>query len=116
MLHPLRQAGTTIRVAPVAPLCCCRGVRSGRRQRHRCGTAVVIAPIGRSPLDAGAAAAMRARTPGSAVLSSQAGRLSVEAEAVLRDCRLARAIFVGGHAAISQMAEEQARSVAAGQH
>ena len=72
----------------------------------------VIVANGWSPSDIGVAAALSARTDGSAVLYTQGSRLSAEAEAVLRDYQPARIIFIGGTAAISGHTKDRARAVA----
>ncbi|WP_419923406.1 hypothetical protein [Candidatus Poriferisodalis sp.] len=52
-----------------------------------------------------------ARTTGSTVLYTEAGRLSPEAEAVLHDYQPARIVSIGGHAAITDDAKNRVRSV-----
>ena len=71
----------------------------------------VIVANGWSPPDIGVAAALSARTPGSAVIYTEAGRLSLEAAEVLRDYQPTRVIFIGGPAAITAEAKEQARAI-----
>ena len=74
----------------------------------------IVAANGWSSPDIGVAAALSARTEGSAVLYIEAGRLSLDAESVLRDYGPARVIFIGGPAAITREAMEQARSIVPG--
>ena len=71
----------------------------------------VIVANGWSPPDIGVAAALSARTPGSAVIYTEAGRLSLEAAEVLRDYQPTRVIFIGGPAAITAEAKEQTRTI-----
>ena len=71
----------------------------------------IILTNGWSPPDIGVAAALSARTDGSMVLYTEAGRLSSEAEAVLRDYQPARIVFIGGTAAITSTTKNQARAV-----
>ena len=56
---------------------------------------------GWSPPDIGVAAALAARTPGSAVVYTEAGQLPEEVSQLLRDYQSARISIVGGPAAIS---------------
>ncbi len=72
----------------------------------------IIVANGWSPPDIGVAAALSARTAGSAVLHTEAGQLSAETAAVLRDYQPARIVFIGGTAAITNQAKEQARTTA----
>ncbi len=71
----------------------------------------IIVANGWSPPDIGLAAALSARTTGSTVLYTEAGRLSPEAEAVLHEYQPARIVFIGGPAAITDDAKNRARSV-----
>ena len=83
----------------------------GPHQSAATGGLTVIVAHGWSPPDIGVAAALSARTAGSVVLYTEAGRLSGEAAEVLRDYRPTRVVFVGGAAAISTEAKDQARAV-----
>ena len=71
----------------------------------------VIVANGWSPPDIGVAAALSARTPGSAVLYTETNRLTPEAAQVLRDYQPTRLIFIGGPAAITAEAKEQTRTI-----
>ncbi|WP_420444330.1 SwmB domain-containing protein [Candidatus Poriferisodalis sp.] len=71
----------------------------------------VIVANGWSPPDIGVAAALSARTAGSVVLYTEAGRLSAEAAEVLRDYQPTRVVFVGGPAAITAEAKAQASAI-----
>ena len=67
-------------------------------------TAVVIVANGWSPADIGVAAALSARTAGSAVVYTAGDRLSVAARELLVDQLPAGVIVVGGEAAVSDAA------------
>ena len=71
----------------------------------------VIVANGWSPPDIGVAAALSARTAGSVVLYTEAGQLSAEAAEVLGDYQPTRIVFVGGPAAITAEAKDQARAI-----
>ena len=71
----------------------------------------VIVANGWSPPDIGVAAALSARTPGSAVLYTETNRLTPEAAQVLCDYQPTRLIFIGGPAAITAEAKEQTRTI-----
>ena len=60
-----------------------------------------ILAVGWSPPDIGVAAALAARTPGSAVVYTEPGQLPEEVSQLLRDYQPARISIVGGPAAIS---------------
>ena len=72
----------------------------------------VIVANGWSPPDIGVAAALSARTPGSAVLYTAADHLSASTTEVLRAYQPTRIILVGGTAAISNLAARHAREIA----
>ncbi|WP_419553073.1 cadherin domain-containing protein [Candidatus Poriferisodalis sp.] len=75
------------------------------------GELTIIVANGWSPPDIGAAAALSARTAGSAVLYTEGGRLSVEAAEILRDYRPTRVVFIGGPAAITAAVKDQTRAI-----
>ena len=74
-------------------------------------TAVVIVANGWSPSDIGAAAALSARTPDSAVIYTTGERLSNSARELLGDYLPASVIVVGGEAAVSDAAMAEMRLV-----
>ena len=74
----------------------------------------ILVTNGWSSPDIGVAAALSARTEGSAVLYIEAVRLTLDAESVLGDYSPARVIFIGGPAAITRESIEQARSIVPG--
>ena len=69
---------------------------------------------GWSPPDIGAAAALAARSGRSAVVYTQAGRLSEASAALLREYEVARVTLIGGTAAISQAVQESIAAAAGG--
>ena len=71
----------------------------------------IIVANGWSSPDTGLAAALSARTPGSAVLYTEAGRLSYDTAAVLRDYQPAQVVFVGGTAALSPATQQHASEI-----
>ena len=72
----------------------------------RAYNATVVIANGWSPPDIGAAAALAARTPRSAVLYAAAGRLPAAAQAVLADYRPANVIVIGGTSAVTPAVAE----------
>ncbi|MYD34126.1 MAG: S8 family serine peptidase [Acidimicrobiales bacterium] len=75
------------------------------------GQISVVIANGWSPPDIGAAAAVAARTPRSAVLYTSRSGLPEATAAVLRDYRPARIVIVGGTAAVAAATEEAIRDV-----
>ena len=76
------------------------------------GGLTIIVANGWSPPDVGLAAALSARTAGSAVLYTEGAQLSADVDAVLREYKPDRIVFIGGHAAISSETQQQARHAA----
>ncbi|WP_420623686.1 cadherin domain-containing protein [Candidatus Poriferisodalis sp.] len=75
------------------------------------GELTIIVANGWSPPDIGGAAALSARTAGSAVLYTESGRLSAEAAEILCDYRPTRVVFIGGPAAITAAVKDQTRAI-----
>ncbi|MYI08480.1 MAG: hypothetical protein F4111_03470 [Acidimicrobiales bacterium] len=75
------------------------------------GAVTVVIANGWSPPDIGAAAALAARTPRSAVLYTYPDRLPAAAADVLADYRPPRIVIVGGTAAVTEAAAEAVRNV-----
>ncbi|MYI26628.1 MAG: hypothetical protein F4064_00890, partial [Acidimicrobiales bacterium] len=75
------------------------------------GAVTVVIANGWSPPDIGAAAALAARTPRSAVLYTYPDRLPAAAADVLADYRPTRIVIVGGTAAVTEAAAEAVRNV-----
>ena len=78
------------------------------------GRVTLIVANGWSPPDIGAAAALAARSGRSAVVYTQAGRLSEASAALLREYEVARVTLIGGTAAISQAVQESIAAAAGG--
>ncbi|MXX43108.1 MAG: hypothetical protein F4Z53_08700 [Acidimicrobiales bacterium] len=74
----------------------------------------VVLANGHSPADIGTAAAVAARTANAAVLYTAAGELPDAAAAVLREYRPARAVIVGGPAAVPAAVVAAVREAASG--
>ena len=83
----------------------------GDPDRTPAGGVTLVIANGHSPPDIGAAAALTARTPHSAVLYTETGTLPTATQAVIADHQPTNIIIIGGTTAVTETAEQAIRDI-----